>query len=181
MIYGSNTPDDERDEAGTPLYIFDWANERFKFDVDLSADYHNFKMIPFISPREDSLTKNWESYGVSGWLNPPYSFMEPWLEKAIKHRANFCTVLLIPTPNGESQYKLIGKYASEIVMIHGRLSFIKPYSEIEIKGNPRGSCLVIFDNRRTEQNSCLLNWVSRDRLIRKYYDRQKELELKKIA
>lgn len=166
MINGSETPINERDEAGTPRFIFNWMNERYHFDIGLCGAEWNAKIRPFFSKQEDGLSKNWPDYGRNGWCNPPYSDILPWILKAIKHREIFRTVFLIPAPNGENLYRYVEESATELILIHGRLSFIRPDGR-EMNGNPRGSCIIIFDHER-RQNECKLSWADRNELERKY-------------
>jgi len=163
----SKTPDHLRDSWQTPQWLFNWINEKFNFDVDLAANYDNCKVDLYLDETDDALNRGWLQYGQTGWLNPPYSKIKPWLEKAwIEAQKGFVTVALIPTPNGESHYGdyVFGK-ASEIIFINGRIGFEMPNGDGTAKpvnGNSRGSCLVIY-NRRYEGQT-IMSWVDRDEM-----------------
>ena len=163
--HDSTTPKPERDSWSTPDYIFKWLDDIFDFDVDLAADEHNTKCrLNHFTADDDGVKQHWSYFGKTGWLNPPYSKIAPWISKAIQEQKDnrFTTVMLIPTPNGESYYREIFKHASDIIFITGRLSFIdangKPKS-----GNTRGSCIVVFGHRFGSIN---VSHVNRNDLIK---------------
>ena len=145
---GSTTPESERDSWATPPFIFHWLDDAFIFDVDLAASHKNKKCERYFTVDDDALNNDWHGFdSKTGFCNPPYSNISPWINKAIQEsKLGFTTVMLIPTPNGESYYNDVFENATEIVFITGRLSFIaadgKPKS-----GNPKGSCVVIFRPR----------------------------------
>ena len=173
MIYPSKTPPEVRDQWATPQYLFDYANEKHNFCVDLAACAMNCKVPTYINRLEDSLTASWHQLGEHGWLNPPYSNIAPWIDKAVlEAKKGFTTTMLIPTPNGETYYKDV--LEQELEFIIGRVSFIasmdysyaKNGKVIEVKkgsavsGNPRGSVLVTF---RPKPNQAVSS-VSRNKL-----------------
>lgn len=162
MIHGSTTPENEKDLLATPFSVYNYLNKIYKFDVDLAANDSNKKHSTFIDPLTNSLLVDWLNYGNTGFLNPPYSDIYPWMLKAISNRDRFRTVMLIPSPNGESLYLLVEQFASSITLVHGRISFLDIWGNPKI-GNPRGSCIVVFDNHR--RGSCELNWINRDHML----------------
>jgi len=177
----SNTPLSLRDRLRTPQYVFDWIDGTYKFNIDLAADVISSKCMLHFDEAMDGLKQDWHTLGDTGWCNPPYSNVKPWLEKAYAESLlGFATVFLLPTPNGEDAYReyIFGK-AHEIIFINGRLSFIAPedftvkgkkgkpdkHIEIgdEISGNTRGSCFVVF-NPFSEDSVTRLSWVNRDEM-----------------
>ena len=88
---------------------------------------------PFdVNLEDDSLRKNWRSYGTKGWLYPPYSNITPWIEKALREsERGFSTLMLIPTLNGEAHDSLIIEKAATLMFIIG-------------KDGPRGSMFAWF-------------------------------------
>lgn len=140
----SKTPPKEKDYWQTPQYIFDWMNSIFDFDVDLAANIGNAKCPKFISKTTNSLIVDWHKVWRTGWLNPPYSDIRPWVRKAAEESSKgFTTVLLLETPNGQEIYRNIFYKASEIIFINGRLAYIDVNGNPK-SGNTRGSCIVIF-------------------------------------
>jgi len=140
----SKTPKSEKDYYQSPQYVFDWMDDIYDFDVDLAASETNTKCDVFIPESSDSLSRDWHLYAKTGWLNPPYSNIRPWVCKAAEESSKgFTTVMLINTPNGEMIYRNIFYKASEIIFINGRLAFIDVNGNPK-SGNTRGSCIVIF-------------------------------------
>lgn len=142
----STTPADARDEWRTPPYVFDFWARRFRFDVDLAATVHNALCRDWIDRDTDSLKEPWSVYdGGVGWLNPPYSDLEPWLEKARAEAARgFTTVALLPVANGQLFYgrQLFG-IASEVWFISGRLAFLDGAGKPRA-GNTSGSMVAVY-------------------------------------
>jgi len=136
----SKTPKSERDTYRTPKYIFNYAqNIVGEINHDTACDRNNALADPIVSyDGQDALSVEWR--GVC-WCNPPYSNITPWVEKAIASSA--ITVMLIPSPNGESYYKTLIENSHEIA-IHGRISFIGADGKPK-NGNTRGSSLFIVN------------------------------------
>lgn len=136
----------EKDCWATPQYLFNWANDIYKFDIDLCASRDNAKCGIYYEIRDNSLERDW--YGDPfrvGWCNPPYSDINPWVEKAIEQaKKGFTTVMLIPSFNGEKRDSLIFDNATNIVLIEGRIGFINPVTGKKVSGNPKGSMIVEF-------------------------------------
>lgn len=141
----SKTPPEEKDEARTPPFVFAFAKRRFAFDIDLASTAANAVCPWYLTKSSDALSLEWHKLGKVGWLNPPYSDTSPWLKHAVEEAGKgFTTVMLIPTPNGESQYgQYVIGHASEVIFIDGRLSFLRPDGK-PMSGNPRGSAFVIY-------------------------------------
>ena len=163
----STTPISKRDRWQTPDWLYNWANNRHNFDVDLAADSANKKCENFIDKETNSLETSWVERGVSGWCNPPYSRTGDWLSKAWQEaQKGMKIVMLVPTPNGENHYRdfVFGK-ASEVIFINGRIGFETPMedgSQKEIKGNTRGSCFIVYSRTYAEHTG--LSTVDRDHM-----------------
>lgn len=99
----SNTPESEKNEWRTPPEVFAWALKILgKIDFDAACTHENRLAKPIWmgsgGGNMDALDVVW--YG-NVWCNPPYSKIEPWVEKAIGSSA--ITAMLIPSPNGEER------------------------------------------------------------------------------
>lgn len=68
------------DSWGTPQIYFDVVNTVYHFTVDICANDQNFKMRPYMTEADDSLSMEWHG---RIWCNPPYSDIRPWVEKAL--------------------------------------------------------------------------------------------------
>lgn len=145
MATRSHTRPDEKDEWRTPPFVFWWAHQRFNFAVDLASTEANKLCHQNITKHENALAQDWSRFAGAGWCNPPYSNIDPWLQKAWDEAyEGFTSVFLIPTPNGEDRYsRWVLGHASEVIFIGGRLAFINAEGK-PVSGNTRGSCLVVY-------------------------------------
>jgi len=140
--------DFDKDTWATPQYLFNWLNSIYNFDVDLCADKDNHKVNRYFTKKDNALEQSWSFQGKTGYCNPPYSNTKPWIEKAmIEAGRGFTTVMLIPTPNGESYYHKLFMMAASITFITGRIAFYNPSLKKYVSGNPRGSCVVEFSKK----------------------------------
>ncbi len=166
-IFNTETPPDEKDLWRTPGWLFRWLNARFAFDVDLAADRDSAVVGAYYS--EAALQSPWShTYpkGI-GYLNPPYSNIDPWVWKAIEEmRSGFTTVMVMPSPNGEDRFADVLAHASETIDIVGRVAFIRPNGK-EVRGNTRGTSVYIFDQHRIGA-PCQRWWVSRRDVEKKW-------------
>ena len=75
----------------TPKWVFDLLG--LEFDIDVAAPVNGVPWIPtkrWFSQADDGLTQDW--VGLV-WCNPPYSNVEPWVNKMIIHRNG---IMLLP-------------------------------------------------------------------------------------
>jgi phage N-6-adenine-methyltransferase len=73
-IMSSNT-----DMWATPQWLFDALNSHYHFSLDVCAIPENAKCKKYYTPEQDGLKQKWE--GIC-WMNPPYSKLKDWVEKA---------------------------------------------------------------------------------------------------
>lgn len=86
-----------RDHTSTPQWLYAALNERHDFDIDLAATDKSAKHTQYFTKRQNALKKAWHQYGDAGWLNPPYSHILPWVERALsEQQKGFTTVFLVP-------------------------------------------------------------------------------------
>lgn len=176
---GSTTPEATRDMTQTPLYLFRALDLEFNFSLDAAALPETALCEKYLTPDIDALSVDWGDFIIPSvrspwvWLNPPYSDIGPWVEKAIEQQGRgIGTVMLVPQDTSTEWYP--GERASEVRHItgyhdengkwhNGRLSFINKATGKEMKGNPKGSTLIIFaPNWRGE---CRIRDVSRITLL----------------
>lgn len=144
----TTTPASERDEWRTPPAVFEWFHERLRFAWDLASTSENtLCQGGGITRHDDALALSWASVlsPMRGWCNPPYSDIDPWLEKAVAEaRRGFTSAFLIPSPNGEERYhRYVFGAASEVHFIGGRLAFLRPDGTPQA-GNRWGSIVVVY-------------------------------------
>ncbi|HEH9410323.1 TPA: phage N-6-adenine-methyltransferase [Aeromonas salmonicida] len=157
---GSTTPPETRDMSQTPVWLFNALNREFDFALDAAALPETALCERYLTPDIDALSVQWGDFIHPGkrapwvWLNPPYSDIGPWVEKAIDQQAKgIGTVMLVPQDTSTEWYP--GMRASEVRHItgyhdangkwrNGRVSFINKTTGEEMKGNPKGSMFLIF-------------------------------------
>jgi phage N-6-adenine-methyltransferase len=140
---GSNTPQAIRDLWRTPKTIFDYYDRRFKFIGDVAASDSNKLCTYYIDQAEDALSVDW--FPVN-WLNPPFSNVTPWINKAIKQESlGNLTVILLPADTSVKWFKLAFDNCTECHLISGRLAFINQETGKPVSGNNKGSVVFIFD------------------------------------
>lgn len=176
---GSTTPETTRDMTQTPLYLFRALDLEFNFALDAAALPETALCEKYLTPGIDALSVDWGDFispsvrSPWAWLNPPYSDIGPWVEKAIEQQERgIGTVMLVPQDTSTEWYP--GERASEVRHItgyhdengkwrNGRVSFINKETGEVMKGNPKGSMLLIFaPNWRGE---CRIHDVSRLTLL----------------
>ena len=111
------------DEWSTPIDFYDKLNEEFNFDLDPCATKDNHKCSKYFTKEEDGLTKNWEGHCV--FVNPPYSNIKQWVEKAYfeGQKKGTTIVLLIPVRTDTKYFHDFIYNKAEIRFIKGRLKF----------------------------------------------------------
>lgn len=146
----------EVDDRALPPEDFAPLHERFRFTVDAAASAENAKLPRFWTRDQDALSQDWSGERV--YCNPPFSSIEPWVEKAHTGGADL-VVMLLPANRTEQifwqrsiePYRRAGELTVEF--LPGRLRFLKPGQET-IKANERppfGCCLVIWTSEQTNR------------------------------
>lgn len=150
------------DDRATPPEVFAELHERFGFTLDAAASAENAKLQRFYSAADDGLASGWAGERV--WCNPPYSNIEPWVEKAWHSMERRLpngswvepadlVVMLLPANRTEQGWwqrhvepaRRAGTLTVEF--LSGRMRFINP-GEDTVKPNARppfGCCLVIWE------------------------------------
>ena len=122
------------DDYTTPYSFYEKINNEFNF---------NFDPCPLRS-KVDNLKNDWIG---NVYVNPPYSNIKPFLEKALielKNRNAKIIVFLIPVRSDTKYFHdIILKKASEIRFVKGRLNFNEMKSPA-----PFPVMLVIFEQKQ---------------------------------
>lgn len=126
----------------TPNYFFERCEAAWgPFGMDAAASDDNSKCDYWITEEENALDLEWEKdhpFGLSGyhknvWLNPPYTNLIAWVNKAIEEsNKGLRVVMLLPNDTDTRWFHILNKRA-EIYLIKGRIKFIDP------EGNGRNS------------------------------------------
>lgn len=143
----------------TPDYIFNYFDRMFKFDYDLAASENNRKLDKYLSKEDDSLSYDWHTLTQRFmWLNPPYSPLKPWIQKAQKESKLGAKIVMLVPPILNTRY-LAESLPSTIYFIVGRINFLLD-GEV-LKGNTKDNCVFVFDNKE-QVTSPSTQWIFRD-------------------
>lgn len=125
-----------------------WATPKVIYDRYIVKDY--FDPCP-LNSNFDGLKIEWEA---KNFVNPPYSKIKEFVEKAIEeHKKGKEVVLLIPARTDTKYFKKLIDYGVDITFITGRLHFNEsnsaPFPSCYIRLN--GKCLHCFWRNRMEE------------------------------
>lgn len=165
MSYNNTTTlEPDRDSWRTPKQVFEWLDRVYRFDHDTACTDENALKKPVWLGRHDrdALASVWAG---KVFCNPPYSDISPWVDKAIESaQSGATTVMLIPSPNGESYHAKALRSAKRLLLINGRLAFINSAGK-PVSGNNRGSCLYVFAPG-PDQGCAHLSVIDRDEMYK---------------
>ena len=146
MTIKSKTDPSDKDCWQTPLWLFDALDMEFGFWLDAAASDRNALCQKYFTEADDSLSQEWKSHGAI-WLNPPYSKILPWVEKAADQSAkqHKAVVMLVPEDMSVGWFSKALQTVDEVrVITDGRLNFIHSTTGKEQRGNSKGSMLLIW-------------------------------------
>ncbi len=148
----------EVDNLATTAEVFDPLHERFGFTIDVAALPHNAKCERYFTPTVDGLKQPWAKERV--WCNPPYSNLEPWVEKAhhewrwmsLAERRQSVIVMLVPANRCEQGWwqRQVEPFRDRgkdfrVQFIAGRLRFIKHgHDRVEPNQRPPFGCALLI-------------------------------------
>ena len=160
---GSTTPKENKDNWSTPIEIFNTLNLGFDFDCDVAADDKNHKVdLCYFTEEDNALEQEWMD---CNWCNPPYSDIQPWVNKAAEEsNKGRTTVMLIPSDTSTDWFNTCWDTASDIWFVHGRISFISSLTGKPVSGNNKGSMVVVWDGEEYHGDPCVKR-VERDWLM----------------
>lgn len=149
------TKDPRRQEWGTPEWLFRPLNEVYPFTVDAAATCDNTKCVKFWTPKENGLIQSWRQETV--WLNPPYSNIQPWVDKAIAEAGEICMLLPSRTDtqwfhdllNVEEPCFRDGTKMFSVFFLRKRISFVPP--EGIPLSSPNERSLIVCNGEATER------------------------------
>ena len=101
----------ESDDWSTPEYVYDYLNKYYKFDFDPCPLRSTF----------DGLIIDW---GKSNFVNPPYSNIKDFVDKAIaQNKKGKTVVMLIPARTDTLNFLKLYEHGCNFEFIVGRLAF----------------------------------------------------------
>jgi site-specific DNA-methyltransferase (adenine-specific) len=119
------------DNWATPKNIVAVAESMFgRFTLDCCADYTNAVCERYfgLTARDgfvDGLSQRW--YGNNVWMNPPYSQVGKWMEKAYNEcleHVRTQVVCLVPARTDARWFHNFAQHANEIIFLQGRIRFV---------------------------------------------------------
>lgn len=165
---GSKTPVEQRNLWQTPIPLFVALDAEFCLTLDAAASADNALCNRYITEEQNTLTTPWDVFLVAPgyvWLNPPYSDITPFVQKAaVESKNQIGTVMLVPADTSVGWFREAIETASEVrFIVGGRLAFINPVSGKPVSGNNKGSMLIIW--HPYPRTHCQFTTVERDALI----------------
>jgi phage N-6-adenine-methyltransferase len=144
---------DPIDDRATPLEWFEELNARFRFTLDAAASAANAKLPRFFDYDMNGLAQSWAGERV--WVNPPFSNLGAWVEKAaIESWTSPLIVMVLPANRTEQGWwhEHIEPYRDKgnglrVEFVRGRKRFIAA-GAVNVKSNERppfGVCLLIWE------------------------------------
>lgn len=116
-----------------------WATPKIMYEFYIRNNY--FDPCP-LNSQFDGLEIEW---GEKNFVNPPYSKIREFVDKAIiEHKKNKKVVLLIPARTDTKYFRKLVDYGCNIVFITGRLHFNESNSA------PFPSCLIYLTGKQTK-------------------------------
>ena len=109
------------DQWATPQEFYDKLNSEFSFTLDPCADAKNNKCSKYFTMENDGLKQSWAREIV--FMNPPYSKVKNWIQKAYEERKNAVIVCLVPSRTDTKWFHEYCFHAKEIRFVKGRLKF----------------------------------------------------------
>jgi len=121
------------DEWETPEWLFRALDTEFGFSLDPCATKENARCTDFLTKdmKPHGLDATWGTQNKA-FINPPYSQIGLWLEKAIIERC-ILSVMLLPVRTDNSWFQLLTRCA-DIRFYRKRIKFLENGVEM---GSPR--------------------------------------------
>ena len=131
--------------------------------LDVCASDLNKKCERFISEEQNTLVTPWGNNNLC-WLNPPYSNVQPFLEKAVREAENGnYTVALLKNDCSTKWFYFAAKNAIAVAYImKGRIGFVSAMSGESVGGNNFSSVVFVFGPNKKEGLRSL--YVTKDKL-----------------
>jgi phage N-6-adenine-methyltransferase len=90
------------DDRTLPDDLFATLQQRFGFTVDAAASAVNARLPRYWSVDVNGLSQSWSGERV--YVNPPYSSIRPWVEKALRETDADLIVMLLPANRTEQDW-----------------------------------------------------------------------------
>jgi phage N-6-adenine-methyltransferase len=145
----------------TPLWLFRYLDDRYRFELDAAASKENALCSRFYTKEDNALIQPWCR---STFCNPPWKNPLPWVKKAWAEWTYYRnkTHMVLPAIGIFSQWYWdnCNRFVTEI--LRPRVAFIGP------KKSPNGGAMVLhFDDSANYPGNFFITDVSRFRPSRK--------------
>jgi phage N-6-adenine-methyltransferase len=133
MTMPAQKPGQSKQDYGTPLAFLEAVKRRLgirEFSIDLAANENgsNAKAPRWLYDALPMPWALWTSHGPSntwGWLNPPFSDIEPWAAKCAETKcAGGQVALLVPASVGSNWFRDHVDGQAFVLLLNGRLAFM---------------------------------------------------------
>ena len=140
------------DEWKTPQSLVRFINKNFKIDIDPWCSVFNVRAKQHFTKKENGLRKAWNG---NVYLNPPYSEISKWMDKAYKehNKRGYLIICLTPARTGTAWFHQYAFKANYILFISKRLKF--DGGKRKRDASPFDSCLIIFGKLNRFQHKAL--------------------------
>lgn len=141
----------KNDNWGTPRALAVRIVREFQCEWDLAADQTMSVCGPrYFGPESsagpDALAADWLFYARSGYLNPPFSLLKPFVAKAVAAlEQGYRTVALLPVKTETVWWQTYVPRASEVRFLRGRVPYIDPETGRADAPARFASALVVWD------------------------------------
>lgn len=128
MTEPKQKPGSSRQDYGTPPELLAAVKRRLRIDdfgMDLAADAANRVTQRYYDRHDDALAQPWPQPRWN-WLNPPYSRIGPWVQKAYRTSQweNNQTAVLIPAAVGSIWWREFVHEKCRVLFLNPRLTFV---------------------------------------------------------
>lgn len=128
-LNNTTTPEAERDLAQTPQWFVDAVEQhlKIKFDLDVCCITQTAKVKTYYSLIDHGIDALIVPWGKTNFCNPPYSKIDPWVDKAADEAMRGNTSLLLIPDKPEVRYtRRCREFADTMIHMPHRLNFLRP-------------------------------------------------------
>ena len=122
MNEGLNAEGPGNDDYETPAWLAEALNTEFGFTLDAAASHTNAIAKMCFTKETNGLEQPWGKHMV--FVNPPYSEIEEWVDKALFERGRGrIIVLLLPSRTGTGWFQRLLNERAEFRFFRKRIKF----------------------------------------------------------
>lgn len=157
-------PGQSRQDYATPMPFIQAVHTRLgitAFAVDFAADATNTKAETFCDLNIDALRLSPAHWALMlgnkwGWLNPPFSHIEPWAAQCMMTKYEGGSVaFLVPAGVGANWFRDYVDGTALVLALNGRLCFINDWRHT-VNPSPRNTTGAFYQSEPLYPKDCLL-------------------------